>query len=184
MTSSRIHTTLPGISLRQAERPDAALVLDFIHKLAAYEKLSHEVQATVGDIEDALFGARPFAEAAIAELDAAPVGFILWFPNYSTFVGKPGIHIEDLFVLPHARGRGIGRCLLAWAARVAQEPRPKRNGCCSASPGRRWCGWPGNFPRATEGIMLWAIRGPRPPAATHQATREHSCRTSRRCARA
>lgn len=121
MTSSRIHTTLPGISLRQAERPDAALVLDFIHKLAAYEKLSHEVQATLGDVEDALFGARPFAEVVIAELEAAPVGFILWFPNYSTFVGKPGIHIEDLFVLPHARGRGIGKCLLAWAARVAQE---------------------------------------------------------------
>ena len=121
MTSSRIHTTLPGISLRRAERPDAALVLDFIHKLAAYEKLSHEVQATLGDIEDALFGARPFAEVVIAELEAAPVGFILWFPNYSTFVGKPGIHIEDLFVLPQARGRGIGKCLLAWAARVAQE---------------------------------------------------------------
>lgn len=56
-------------------------MLDFIHKLAAYEKLSHEVQATVGDIEDALFGARPFAEAAIVQFDAAPVGFILWFPN-------------------------------------------------------------------------------------------------------
>ena len=121
MTSPRIHTTLPGLSLRQATRADAALVLDFIHRLAAYEKLSHEVEATVADIEDALFGARPFAEAVIAELDAAPAGFILWFPTYSTFVGKPGIHIEDLFVLPGMRGRGIGRCLLAWAARVAHE---------------------------------------------------------------
>ncbi len=121
MISPRIHTTLPGISLRQATRPDAALVLDFIHKLAAYEKLSHEVSATAADIEDTLFGARPFAEVVIAELDAAPVGFILWFPNYSTFLGRPGIHIEDLFVLPQMRGRGIGRCLLAWVARVAQE---------------------------------------------------------------
>ena len=121
MTSSRIHTTLPGISLRQAGRPDAALVLDFIHKLAGYEKLSHEVVATAADIEDTLFGARPFAEVVIAELDAVPVGFILWFANYSTFLGRPGIHIEDLFVLPQMRGRGIGKCLLAWVARVAHE---------------------------------------------------------------
>ena len=115
------HTTLPGLVLRQAERPDAALVLDFIRELAAYEKLSHEVVATAADIEDTLFGARPFAEVVIAELDAAPAGFILWFPNYSTFLGKPGIHIEDLFVRPQMRGRGIGTCLLAWVARVAQS---------------------------------------------------------------
>jgi GNAT superfamily N-acetyltransferase len=122
MTSSpRIRTTLPGLSLRQAVRPDAALVLDFIQRLAAYENLSHEVVATAADIEDTLFGARPFAEVVIAELDATPVGFILWFPNCSTFLGKPGIHIEDLFVLPEMRGRGIGKCLLAWVARVAHE---------------------------------------------------------------
>ena len=121
MTSPRIHTTLPGLSLRQATRADAALVLDFIHRLAAYEKLSHEVEATVADIEDALFGARPFAEAVIAELDAAPAGFILWFPTYSTFVGKPGIYLEDLYIRPAFRGQGCGKALLKTVARLAVE---------------------------------------------------------------
>lgn len=119
MTSPLIRTTLPGLALRQATRRDAALVLDFIHRLGDYEKLSHEVVATVADIEDTLFGERPYAEVVIAELESVPVGFILWFTNYSTFLGKPGIHIEDLFVLPEMRGRGIGKCLLAWVARVA-----------------------------------------------------------------
>lgn len=119
MTSPLVRTTVPGLTLRQATRRDAALVLDFIHRLGDYEKLSHEVVATVADIEDTLFGERPYAEVVIAELDSVPVGFILWFTNYSTFLGKPGIHIEDLFVLPEMRGRGIGKCLLAWVARVA-----------------------------------------------------------------
>ena len=119
MTSPLIRTTLPGLALRQATGRDAPLVLDFIHRLAAYEKLSHEVAATVADIEAALFGERPCAEVVIAELESVPVGFILWFSTYSTFLGKPGIHVEDLFVLPGMRGRGIGKCLLAWVARVA-----------------------------------------------------------------
>ena len=119
MTSPLVRTTVPGLALRQATRRDAALVLDFIHRLGDYEKLSHEVVATVADIEDTLLGERPYAEVVIAELESVPVGFILWFTNYSTFLGKPGIHIEDLFVLPEMRGRGIGKCLLAWVARVA-----------------------------------------------------------------
>lgn len=119
MTPVRIATGLPGLTLRHAERADAALVLGFVHRLAAYEKLSHEVVATVADFERTLFGERPFAEVVIAELDGAPAGFILWFSNYSTFLGKPGIHIEDLFVLPELRGRGFGKCLLAYVARLA-----------------------------------------------------------------
>ena len=119
MTSPLVRTTVPGLVLRQATRRDAALVLDFIHRLGDYEKLSHEVVASVADIEDTLFGERPYADVVIAELESVPVGFILWFTNYSTFLGKPGLHIEDLFVLPEMRGRGIGKCLLAWVARVA-----------------------------------------------------------------
>ena len=121
MAPTPISTPVPGLRLRHAERTDAALVLDFVKRLAEYEKLSHQVVASVADIESALFGERPFAEVVIAELDGAPAGFILWFPNYSTFLGKPGIYIEDLFVLPELRGRGLGKRLLAYVARVAHE---------------------------------------------------------------
>ena len=97
------------------------LILAFIRELAEYEKLSHEVMATEEHTRTALFSARPFAEVVIADLDGAPVGFALFFPNYSTFLGQPGMYLEDLFVRPAARGAGIGRELLKYLARLTVE---------------------------------------------------------------
>jgi len=86
-----------------------------------YERLEGEVQATTADLAVALFGPRPFAEVVFACLEGEPVGFALFFQNFSTFLGKPGIYLEDLFVRPQARGHGIGRRLLAWLARTTLE---------------------------------------------------------------
>jgi GNAT superfamily N-acetyltransferase len=94
-----------------------------ITALAEYERLAHEAVATEGDLREALFGARPYAEAVVASVDAEPVGFALWFHNYSTFVGRPGLYLEDLFVLPAWRGRGVGRALIVHLARIAVERR-------------------------------------------------------------
>ena len=109
------------ISIRAAVRADAPLVLAFIRELAVYEHLEHQVVATVEDIEAALFGERPYAEVVFACLEGVPLGFALFFHNFSTFLGKPGIYLEDLFVRPQARGLGLGRRLLAWLARTTLE---------------------------------------------------------------
>lgn len=100
------------VSIRPAAPRDAALVYQFIRDLAEYEKLLDTVEATQADVADALFGDNPRAFADIAELDGEPVGFALWFYNYSTFVGRHGIWLEDLFVRPSARGSGAGKALL------------------------------------------------------------------------
>ena len=97
------------------------LVLAFIRELAAYEHLEHEVVATERDLASALSGPRPYAEVVFACLDGTPVGFALFFHNFSTFLGKPGIYLEDLFVRPAARGLGVGRQLFAWLARATLE---------------------------------------------------------------
>jgi GNAT superfamily N-acetyltransferase len=110
-----------SVTVRPAEACELALVLDFIRELAAYERLEHEVQATTADLAVALFGPRPFAEVVFACLEGEPVGFALFFQNFSTFLGKPGIYLEDLFVRPRARGHGVGRRLLAWLARTTLE---------------------------------------------------------------
>jgi len=110
-----------SITIRPAEAHELPLVLEFIRELAAYERLEHEVQATTADLAVALFGPRPFAEVVFACLEGEPVGFALFFQNFSTFLGKPGIYLEDLFVRPQARGHGIGRRLLAWLARTTLE---------------------------------------------------------------
>jgi GNAT superfamily N-acetyltransferase len=86
-----------------------------------YERLEHEVVATEADLAAALCGARPYAEVVFACVDGEPVGFALFFHNFSTFLGKPGIYLEDLFVRPQARGLGIGKRLLAWLAQTAVE---------------------------------------------------------------
>ncbi|CAN5308107.1 GNAT family N-acetyltransferase [soil metagenome] len=96
---------------------DSALIYRFIRDLAEYEKLLSAVEATQDDVIAALFGENPKAFCDIAEIDGAPVGFALWFYNYSTFVGRHGIYLEDLFVRPEARGSGAGKALLANLAR-------------------------------------------------------------------
>jgi GNAT superfamily N-acetyltransferase len=110
-----------AVSIRSATPADVPAVLSFIRELAVYEHLEREVVATEADVHAALFGLRPWAEVALACLDGTPVGFALYFHNFSTFMGKPGIYLEDLFVRPEARGLGAGRQLLAWLARTALE---------------------------------------------------------------
>lgn len=112
---------MADILIRAATRADVPQVLRFIRALAAYERLESQVVAREADLELALFGPRPCAEVVLACLDGTPVGFALFFQNFSTFIGKPGIYLEDLFVLPEARGRGAGRALLAWLARATLE---------------------------------------------------------------
>lgn len=107
------------IRLRPAVAADIPLVLELIEGLAEYERLAHQAVATAADMESALFGPRPAAEVVIAEYDGRPAGFALFFPSFSTFLGKPGLYLEDLFVLPAFRGRGIGRALMVHLAQLA-----------------------------------------------------------------
>jgi GNAT superfamily N-acetyltransferase len=104
-----------------ATKRDIPLVLSFIRKLAEYEKLSDQVVATEDLLREGLFGARRVAEVVLAYLAAEPVGFALYFHNFSTFVGRAGIYLEDLFVEPAHRGKGVGKALLAYVAGVAVE---------------------------------------------------------------
>jgi GNAT superfamily N-acetyltransferase len=110
-----------SIRIRPATIDDAALVLELIVGLAEYERLPNEVVATEERVRESLFGPRPDAEVIIAELDGEPVGFALFFHNYSTFLARRGLYLEDLFVKPVARGRGVGRALLARLAALAVE---------------------------------------------------------------
>lgn len=107
--------------IRAAGPDDVPQVLRFIRALAEYERLLPEVEASEERLRVALFGARPCAEALLAEWDGKPAGFALYFHNFSTFLAKPGLYLEDLFVLPELRGHGIGRALLAELARIALQ---------------------------------------------------------------
>jgi GNAT superfamily N-acetyltransferase len=107
--------------IRIATADDVPVILELIRGLAEYEKLAHEVVATEADLRRTLFGNRTVAEVLIAEVDDAPAGFALFFHNYSTFLGRPGIYLEDLFVRPAARGRGLGRALMIALAKLAVE---------------------------------------------------------------
>jgi GNAT superfamily N-acetyltransferase len=109
------------ITIRPATREDVPRVLEFIRDLARYERLEHEVTASEEELREALFGERRHAEVVFACSGGEPVGFALFFHNFSTFKGRPGIYLEDLFVRPEARGRGIGKLLLAHLARTAME---------------------------------------------------------------
>ncbi len=109
------------IRIRGARREDVPLILEFIRELAEYEKLSDEVVATETALERTLFGERRCAEALIAEAGEGPAGFALFFHSYSTFLGKPGIYLEDVFVRPEFRGRGIGRAFFRRLAELAVE---------------------------------------------------------------
>lgn len=106
-----------SLAIRPATSSDAAQILEFVAKLAEYEKLSHEVEATPDQFADALFGAEPKVFCDIAEWDGAPVGFALWFYTFSTFQGRHGIWLEDLYVEPDLRGKGVGKALLAHLAK-------------------------------------------------------------------
>jgi len=108
-----------SLALRQAAPSDVPTILGFIKELAAYEKLEHQVVATEALLHEHLFGGRPVAEVVIAELNGRPVGFALFFQNFSTFLGRPGVYLEDLYVQPDARGHGIGKALLVHLAQLA-----------------------------------------------------------------
>lgn len=114
-------TTSSNFIIREATIKDAATILALIKDLAEYEKLSHEVAATEDDIRQSLFGDRPVAEALIGELEGVPISFALFFYNFSTFLGKPGIYLEDLYVKSDYRGNGFGRKMLAHIAGLAKE---------------------------------------------------------------
>jgi len=124
------------IEIRPARPEDAGLVHGFILELAAYEKLAHEAHATLADIERALFVEAPRVFCDVAWEAGAAVGFALWFYNFSTFVGRAGIWLEDLYVRPEARGRGAGRALLAHLARRCQAE-AGWNGRCSIGTRRQ-----------------------------------------------
>lgn len=109
------------VEIRSATPADAGIIYGFIRALAEYEKLLDEVDATEDDVAQALFGDNPRAFCDIAEADGRPVGFALWFYNYSTFRGRHGIYLEDLFVVPEARGLGAGKALLRRLAQRCQE---------------------------------------------------------------
>lgn len=115
-----IATQIAHVELRFADVNDVPLILGFIKELAEYEKMSNEVVATEEDLRNSLFE-RKMAEVIIAEYDHKPVGFALFFHNFSTFLGRPGIYLEDLFIKPEMRGKGIGKMILAFLAKLAIE---------------------------------------------------------------
>lgn len=107
--------------LRPAQLDDVPAIFTLIEALAAYEKLSHQVVGSPEALKEHLFGDRPYIEAILAEVAGKPVGFALFFYNYSTFLTKPGIYLEDIFVLPEYRQRGIGKALIRSVAQLAVE---------------------------------------------------------------
>lgn len=109
------------ISVRSATVADLSLILGFIRELAEYERLLDQCVASEDLLREHLFGARPVAEVRIGSLDQMPVGFALFFHNFSTFLARPGIYLEDLYVQPHARGKGVGKALLRAVAKLAVE---------------------------------------------------------------
>jgi GNAT superfamily N-acetyltransferase len=107
--------------IRPGEKPDVPVIAELIRGLARFERLEDQVTMTEEKLTRSLFGDRPYAETLIAEDDGKPVGFALFFHNFSTFLGRPGLYLEDLFVLPDGRGKGVGRKLLERLAQVAVE---------------------------------------------------------------
>jgi len=117
----KVSTKLKNFTIRPATVDDAPVILSLIKGLAEYEKLSHEVVATEELLSATLFGPHPVAEVILGDYDGKPVSFALFFHNYSTFLGRPGIYLEDLFVKPEMRRRGFGKVMLAYVANLAKE---------------------------------------------------------------
>jgi GNAT superfamily N-acetyltransferase len=114
-------TDANALSITAASKADVPLILSLINELADYERLRHEAVATEASLSEALFGSKPGAEAVIARVGAEPAGFALFFHNFSTFLGRRGLYLEDLFVRPSFRGRAIGKSLLGYLAALAVE---------------------------------------------------------------
>ena len=114
------------IETKPATVADVPLILSLIKDLAAYEKLSHEVVATESLLHESLFGEKPYAEVVIGYYDSIPAGYVLFFHNFSTFTGRPGIYIEDVFVKEDYRGNGLGRALFLYVAGLAKDRNCKR----------------------------------------------------------
>jgi len=110
-----------GLNIRAAEKEDVPLILEFVRGIAEFENLSHLVTATEESLTESMFGKIPYAEVFFAELDGIPAGFIVIFHNFSTFVGKQGLYIEDIFVKPEYRGQGIGKAMFLHCVRLAEE---------------------------------------------------------------
>lgn len=115
-----IQTKIEGFTIRFAEEKDVPLILQFIKGLAEYEKLSHEVVATEDILRKSLFKQKA-AEVIIGEYHNEPVGFALFFHNFSTFLGRPGLYLEDLFIIPEMRGKGFGKTMLSFLAKIAVD---------------------------------------------------------------
>ena len=111
----------PACTIRFGQPDDVPTILSLIRGLAEYERLSHEMVGTEELLHEHLFGERPYVEVLMAEAGGRAVGFALFFHNYSTFLTRPGIYLEDLFVLPEERGRGYGKALLTALGRLALE---------------------------------------------------------------
>jgi GNAT superfamily N-acetyltransferase len=109
------------IALRPAQPDDVPVVLNFIHQLAAYERAPDAVKMTAPQLHDALFGAKPRAEALLVEIGGTPQGFAAWYESFNTWTGKPGLYLEDLFVTPGARGQGAGKLIFQHLAALAVE---------------------------------------------------------------
>jgi GNAT superfamily N-acetyltransferase len=114
-------TTVSGLQLRFATREDVPVVLAMVRELAEFEKLSQICVADEATFADALFGRKPVAEALVAELHGEPVGFAVFFHTFSTFLGRAGLWLEDLYVRPEARRKGIGRALITFVAKIAVD---------------------------------------------------------------
>lgn len=110
-----------NFNIRQATERDVPLILSFIRQLAEYERLSHEAVMTEETLRQSLFGSRRAAEVLLGYLGDEPVAFAVFFHNFSTFLGRSGLYLEDLFVIPEMRGRGFGRAMLVELARIAKE---------------------------------------------------------------
>ncbi|HBY57378.1 MAG TPA: N-acetyltransferase [Candidatus Atribacteria bacterium] len=110
-----------NLNIRKASIDDVPLILKFIKELSVYEKMSEEVIATEDTLRETLFGDKSYAEVLIAEIKGEPVGYALYFYNFSTFVGRPGLYVEDVYVSEEYRGQGIGTALFKYCARIAKE---------------------------------------------------------------